>query len=83
MGRKASSAPEILVGNVPRSNRGKPMRAVDESLWSTPGEVVELNDSYAVASDHLKVQVITDYGSARSESFSTGTTAPAGSETNV
>jgi hypothetical protein len=78
MGRKPSSAPEVL-GNVPRSNKGKPARAaVGDSLWTLDGREAEMADN-----QYLKVQVVTDFGSARSESVSTGATAVANSDTNV
>jgi hypothetical protein len=85
MGRKPSSAPEMVMGNVPRSNKGRPKRAVEDSLWSNNGEVVELTDSHSLNAtpEHLKVQVVTDFGSARSASVSTGTTAVANSDANV
>jgi hypothetical protein len=79
MGRKLSSMPEVI-GNVPRSNKGKPpVRAVDDSLWSNGGTEVELANS----SNFLKVQVVTEFRSDRLGSVSTGTTAGVNSDTNV
>jgi len=66
MGRKPSSTPKII-GNLPRSKKEKPVRAGDDSLWSVDGRDLEMAD----ASNLLKVQVVTDFGSERSHSVST------------
>jgi len=79
MGRKPSSMPE-MVGNVPRSRREKP--AQPQSLWSVDGGDLEMLTVTDDNDNHLKVHVVTDFGSGRSASVSTGTTVVATGDSN-
>lgn len=53
MGGKPSSKPEML-GNVPRSNKGKPVERVGDSLWTnSDGGEVPLTGDESTGSDSV------------------------------
>jgi len=82
VGRKPSSAPEVLA-NVPRSNKGKPVKFPGDSLWSRDRQDERAGEDYEMTDNHLKVHIISDFGSERWGSVSTETTAVGHSISNV
>lgn len=86
MGKKPSSAPEMMNANVPRSGKNKgPGQLRDESLWSDLRTTHEQHEQaqnmqmretvQAAGKDFLTVHVMDDSEGERSASVSTGGSA--------